>query len=266
MAGSRARSLRQTRAGRLPISSMVRPVSTLSGRSSVTAPSPGRAASSASLRSSHCGLPPSPAGAHQQPAPVQLLAVERELQLAAPQRLGGVAFGFPSAAVPQQHRAAAVLPLGDDAFEVAVVDGVVLDLDGEPLVGGVERRPLGHRPALEHAVVLEAEVVVEAPRGVLLDDEAPRRRRLLARLLTGTAARLRRLLEVALPVVLRQAHRAQAGRNKRAAAAQRARAGMASTWPGRSRVDATLLARRMAWTEVPWRRAIDQRLSPRRTL
>ena len=81
-------------------------------------------------------------------------------------------FGRPEAAVPQHDRAAAVLALGDRAFEVAVVERVVLDLDRQPLVGGVERRALGHRPGLEHAVVLEAEIVVQAGGGMLLDDEA----------------------------------------------------------------------------------------------
>src|SRR6185295_16652696 len=38
----------------------------------------------------------------------------------------------------------------------------------------IERRPLGNGPALEHAVALEPEVVVQAGRPVLLDDEPSR--------------------------------------------------------------------------------------------
>jgi hypothetical protein len=48
---------------------------------------------------------------------------------------------------------------------------VVLHHDGQPLVRRVQGRPLGHGPGLEDAVHLQAEVVVEAARGVLLDDE-----------------------------------------------------------------------------------------------
>src|SRR3546814_13038983 len=38
--------------------------------------------------------------------------------------------------------------------------------------GGVGARPLGHRPALEHAVRFEPEIVMEPCRVMLLDDEA----------------------------------------------------------------------------------------------
>ena len=117
-------------------------------------------------------LPASAAHAHQGPAAVELLAVEPELE--APFLVGRarvVADGRPGAAVPEQHGAAAVLPLGDDPLEAAVVDRVVLDVDGQPLLAGVEARPLGHGPAPQHALHLQPEVVVQAGRGVFLDDE-----------------------------------------------------------------------------------------------
>ena len=62
-------------------------------------------------------------------------------------------------------------PFGDDAFEAAVLERMVLDLHREPLVRRIEARPLGHRPALQHAVELQPEVVVQMAGGVLLDDE-----------------------------------------------------------------------------------------------
>ena len=48
---------------------------------------------------------------------------------------------------------------------------MVFDLDGEALVSHVKAGALGDGPALEDAVPAEAEVVVEARGGVLLNDE-----------------------------------------------------------------------------------------------
>ena len=53
----------------------------------------------------------------------------------------------PGAPVPHDHVAAAVLAARDDALEVEVVERVVLDVDGQALDVGVERRALRHRPA-----------------------------------------------------------------------------------------------------------------------
>ena len=62
---------------------------------------------------------------------------------------------------------------------------------------GIERRALGHRPGLEHAVELEAEVVVQPRRVMLLDDEA----QLRAGRDRGLARRLGGLVEVALGAI-----------------------------------------------------------------
>ncbi len=81
---------------------------------------------------------------------------------------------LPGAAVPHDHVAAAVLPARDDALEVEVVDRVVLDVDREVAGLGIQGRTLRHGPADEHAVHLEAEVVVQPPGPVPLHDEARR--------------------------------------------------------------------------------------------
>src|SRR3546814_10582581 len=83
-----------------------------------------------------------------------------------------IAEGAPRAAIPEHHRAAAILALRDDAFEIAIAERVVLGMDREAPVRRVQARALGHGPALQHAVELEAEVVVQPACGVLLDDEA----------------------------------------------------------------------------------------------
>ena len=79
---------------------------------------------------------------------------------------------LPGAAVPQHDGAAAILALRDVPFEAAVFERVVLDVDGETLFRRIEARPPRHRPALQNAVELEPEIVVQPRRGVLLNDEA----------------------------------------------------------------------------------------------
>ena len=76
-------------------------------------------------------------------------------------------------AVPHDDLAGTVVAFGDDAFEIAVLDRMVLDHHGEPLVGGIKRRSLGYRPRAQHAFHLEAEIVMESGGGVLLHDEHP---------------------------------------------------------------------------------------------
>ena len=84
---------------------------------------------------------------------------------------GGVGEGFERAAVPDHDGAAAVLALGDGAFEIDVGDGMILDVDGEAAVAFFVGHALRHGPGFEGAADFEAEVVVEAGGGVFLDDE-----------------------------------------------------------------------------------------------
>ena len=62
-------------------------------------------------------------------------------------------------------------PLRDLAVEGRVLERVILDVDGERPRARLERHALRHRPRGERAVPLEAEVVVEPPGVVALDDE-----------------------------------------------------------------------------------------------
>ena len=81
---------------------------------------------------------------------------------------------------------------------------MIFDVNGEPLVGGVEARALGDRPACKHAIELEAEVVVEIAGGVLLHDETRTR----AALRPGATPGLGRPREVALAAVVLETHEA----------------------------------------------------------
>jgi hypothetical protein len=137
---------------------------------------------------------------HQLPQAEELLAVKAEVQLARLHPLVRVVHRLPGALVPHDHRAGAVLALGDRAFEAAVAQRVILDVDGDLLLGRVEARPLGNGPGQQHAVELEAEVVVQARGSVLLHDEA-QRLAALGGLLTSWLGRDR---EIALGPVARE--------------------------------------------------------------
>ena len=88
--------------------------------------------------------------------------IKHELEVAAGESLFGrsIAPRFPVAAVPELDRAAAVLALRDGPFEIAIIQGVIFDLDREPFVCWIQRWPARHRPGLEHAIQLETQIVV----------------------------------------------------------------------------------------------------------
>ncbi len=105
------------------------------------------------------------AGLHadERPFAVELGAVEDELQRAVAEagidiRVAGLR--FPAALVLDHDGASSILALGDDAFEAAVLHGVIFDLDGEALVFHVVGRALGAGPGFQDAVPAEAEVEV----------------------------------------------------------------------------------------------------------
>src|SRR5262249_5249133 len=69
--------------------------------------------------------------------------------------------------------AAAVLPLGNDAFEARVLHWMVFDRHRQALLACLVRRALGNRPRFQHALHLEAQVVMQVARVVFLNDEQP---------------------------------------------------------------------------------------------
>src|SRR2546426_7348870 len=81
-----------------------------------------------------CGPCRGPApGAHEDPRAAQLLAVERELDLALAEcRVHVGTLRCPRAAIPDHHGPCAVLALRDHALEVGVLERMVLDPDREP--------------------------------------------------------------------------------------------------------------------------------------
>ncbi len=105
-----------------------------------------------------------------------------------------VAFRHPIAAIPELYRTAAILTFWNSAFEIAVIEWMVLDFDREPLVVGIERRAARDSPGLEHAVEFEPQIVMEAGGCVFLDHET----RISRRGYRNLAARLGGLGEIPL--------------------------------------------------------------------
>jgi hypothetical protein len=104
--------------------------------------------------------------------------------------------GLVGAAVPDLHRAGAVLALGDLALELQVLERVVLCANRQPVLVRMLWHTSGERPRRQRPLVLQAQVPVQPTRVVLLDHEAS-----LGRLPAAAPFRLRGLLEVALLLV-----------------------------------------------------------------
>ena len=102
-------------------------------------------------------------------------------------------------AVPDLDRAGAVVPLRDLTLEGRVLERVVFDVHGEVLGARVHRHAFRHGPAREHALALEAKVVVK-PAGIVPLDDEDRPFRAPAPLAAGE--RLRCRLRIALGAVV----------------------------------------------------------------
>jgi hypothetical protein len=138
---------------------------------------------------------------HEAPSALELAARELELEVAFGQLSVWVVIGRPAAAVPDDDAASTVFALGDAPLELGIVERVVLDMHREALVVGREARAPGDGPALQDTVELEAQVVMQPARGMLVHDEQ------LPGLAAQLAARLRGAREVALAVVVAQRRR-----------------------------------------------------------
>lgn len=138
------------------------------------------------------------AHAHQHEAAVQAFAFQGELEVTLGEGLLGalISFRFPIAPIPEHDRPTAILTFRNGAFEVAIVERMILDLNCQPLVVRVERRAFGDRPGFEDAIQLEPQVIVQ-PGGIMfLDDEATaiaaRELRIAARLIRFLKSRFDR--------------------------------------------------------------------------
>ena len=131
------------------------------------------------------------------PLALHAVAVEDEMEMPLGDGLARILARdrLPGAVIPQHHRAAAILALGDRALERRIGHGMVFGADREALVVGIEAGAARDRPALEHAIQLQPEIPMEARRVVLLHHED------LAGLHRELSGRLGGAREIALGVV-----------------------------------------------------------------
>ena len=139
-------------------------------------------------------------GGNERPDPGEPLTVESNRQAPILLLLDKVVV----ASVPDLNGAGAVLAGRDLALEVGVGERVILDVNREMAFAWLEWNPLRDGPARKSAVALEAEVVVQTPRGMALDDEPQS----TARSPLTIAERLRGLLGITLAAVRLGRHRA----------------------------------------------------------
>src|SRR5581483_8776201 len=78
---------------------------------------------------------------------------------------------FIRAPVPDLDRAGAILARGNAPRKGSVAEWMIFDVHRQPLLPGVECRFFGNGPALQYAVRLQPEVIVQAGGIVFLDHE-----------------------------------------------------------------------------------------------
>src|SRR5437870_13522258 len=102
----------------------------------------------------------------------QLEPMHRDIELARPYSRGRVTIRridhVIRPAVPYDHRACTVIAFRNTPLEVAVFHRMVFDHHREPLVRRLQRWSPRHRPRSQDVFHLEAEIVMELARGMLL--------------------------------------------------------------------------------------------------
>src|ERR1043165_1385546 len=76
-----------------------------------------------------------------------------------------------SAEIPHHHRATAILASRDDAFEVEIIDWMILSRHGESALILLERWTFRNGPRLKHVVHLETKVVMQMTRSMFLNNK-----------------------------------------------------------------------------------------------
>jgi len=130
---------------------------------------------------------------HQGPGASKFHSLQLEEEFPLLHSLSGVADRSPAPAVPHDHRSGTVIPLRDHSFKSPILERMILHQYRQPLVRGIEGRAFGNRPRPENSVDLQAEIVVQPSRSVLVHHEESTGRG--ARRWHWGAGRLRSLLE-----------------------------------------------------------------------
>ena len=103
----------------------------------------------------------------------QFVAVQNEFQFATIDLLLRrlIAFCFEGAVVPYDHVAGAIISLRYFTLELGVLERVIFGLNREAFIARIHRRAFRDGPGLHHAIYFQTEIVMQAPRVMLLNDE-----------------------------------------------------------------------------------------------
>src|SRR6266850_2844355 len=114
-----------------------------------------------------------PADSDQGPPPGELPAYQLEDEVAPLEAFMRVPDRRPRTEIPDPHGTSTVLAFRNRSLEGAVLDRVVLHLNGESPLPRIRAQALRDGPALQYTVQLQAEVVMQPRGSVLLDHEPP---------------------------------------------------------------------------------------------
>src|SRR5215471_14768368 len=98
------------------------------------------------------------------PPTLEPRAFKPEGQVALREPLVGIAFRKPAAAIPNDHRSAAIFTFWNVALEIEVLDRMVLGAHCKPLFAERQARPPRHRPAFQNPVKLKSQIVMQPAR------------------------------------------------------------------------------------------------------
>src|SRR5690625_181524 len=134
------------------------------------------------------------------PTAGQLFSMDAEFEMPFPHPLLRISDRLPPAAIPENDGAAAIFILGDRPLEIAIFKRMILGLDCQTFLTRHEARPLWNRPAFQHPILFETEIIMPPARIMFLDE--------IAVALRGPrpALGLRRLREIALLPVFLERH------------------------------------------------------------
>ena len=118
-------------------------------------------------------LPLSISCAHsdQVPQAMQLLTVQAEFQTATTITFQRVSNRSPRSPIPQHDRSCAILFRRNDPFKTPILKRMVLHMDSQTLVCGIQAGPFRNSPAFQCPVQFQSKVIMETAGSMFLNDE-----------------------------------------------------------------------------------------------
>src|SRR5215213_8540694 len=75
------------------------------------------------------------------------------------------------AAIPKHHCSCAVIAFGNGAFKSTILDGMILDVHGEPFISLLRRHSFGNSPRFENPLHFKPKIIMKPAGVVFLNDK-----------------------------------------------------------------------------------------------